>query len=158
MTEIEDKLLKVITGSFALDHPVTCKDQISGDLRLTWWGWDGRAVIIHAEDVAEAALGNKDPEEIVDSICETYPELRAHRRRPLRVPDGRDLDAWFRHHPPSKDQKVRYGEIRAAGRSLAEVILATVPRGPDRDAAIRKVREAVMTANAGIACGEADSG
>lgn len=65
-----------------------------------------------------------------------------------------DLDHWFKHHPPSgPDDVARYVHIRDAGKAFAEVILRAVPYGADQSAAIRKVREAVMTANAAIACG-----
>jgi len=36
---------------------------------------------------------------------------------------------------------------------FAQAILMDTPSGPDQTTAIRKVREAVMTANAAIACG-----
>jgi len=65
-----------------------------------------------------------------------------------------DLDVWFSYHAPTEDQKARYVEIRAAAKSLAQCILANTPNSADQSAAIRKVREAVMTANAAIACGE----
>lgn len=54
--------------------------------------------------------------------------------------------------PPSRDQLPLYNRLRSTGRLLADAINECVPAGPDRDAAIRKVREAVMIANAGIAC------
>ena len=63
------------------------------------------------------------------------------------------LDKWFTHHPPSNDMMIeRYRRIRAAGRAFAEVILAETPGCADQTAAIRKVREAVFTSNAAIAC------
>lgn len=64
------------------------------------------------------------------------------------------LDNWFSHHPPA-DMAVaaRYERIRAAGKALAEVISRETPPSADQTAAVRKVREAVMTANAAIACG-----
>lgn len=65
-----------------------------------------------------------------------------------------DLDNWFTHHPPEGDQPARYVILRDAAKLFAEVIVAQTPKGPDQSAAIRKVREAVMTANAAIACGE----
>ena len=63
---------------------------------------------------------------------------------------------WFTYHSPKGDQTERYMTIRVAGALCAETILANTPSGPDQSAAIRKVREAVMTANAAIACGESD--
>ena len=61
------------------------------------------------------------------------------------------LDALFTYHPPIDDQPARYIRIRDGGKALARIIDECCPSGPDRSAAIRKVREAVMTANASIA-------
>jgi len=63
------------------------------------------------------------------------------------------LDNWFEYHSPSPAQQDAYKEIRGAGKWFAEVILRWCPSSADRTDAIRKVREAVMTANASIACG-----
>lgn len=71
----------------------------------------------------------------------------------MAVIDEATLDNWFRYHAPSPDDMEAYVEIRAAGRVLAETIVKHTPASPDQSAAIRKVREAVMTANAAIACG-----
>jgi len=65
-----------------------------------------------------------------------------------------DLDNWFQYHAPTGTQQDRYVAIRNAGKNLAKVILDSTPSSADQTAAIRKVREAVMTANAAIACGE----
>jgi hypothetical protein len=62
------------------------------------------------------------------------------------------LDNWFRHHPPVGDQAERYIEIRDAAKVFAECIVKNTPASPDQTAAIRKLRECVMTANASIAC------
>ena len=64
------------------------------------------------------------------------------------------LDNLFSYHPPKGDQVERYGDIREAGRLFAQVVIDSTPVGPDQSTAIRKIREAVMTANAAIACGE----
>jgi hypothetical protein len=64
-----------------------------------------------------------------------------------------DLDNWFTYHSPSPDQLPKYQSIREAGLVLATAILNAAPASADQTAAIRKVREAVMTANAAIACG-----
>lgn len=63
-----------------------------------------------------------------------------------------DLENWFTYHAPTADQLPRYEAIRAAGKAFAAVILANAPSSADQTVAIRKVREAVMTANAAIAC------
>jgi hypothetical protein len=57
----------------------------------------------------------------------------------------------FTYHPPNVMQQKAYENLRSAAKHMAEVILNTVPSGADRTAAIRKLREAIMTANAGIA-------
>lgn len=63
------------------------------------------------------------------------------------------IDNWFTHHPPTEHQIEFYLKIRNAGRDMALAIVATTPPSADQTAALRKVREAVMTANAAIACG-----
>ena len=67
------------------------------------------------------------------------------------ITDGQ-LDNWFTYHKPDGDDPRRYEEIRNAGKALAAVIVANTPPSADQTAAIRKVREAVMTANAAVAC------
>lgn len=64
-----------------------------------------------------------------------------------------DIDNWFRHHPPQSEADIaRYERVREAGRVFAKVVLNNTPASADQTAAIRKIREAVMTANAAIAC------
>lgn len=63
------------------------------------------------------------------------------------------LNNWFTYHSPKEGQQDQYMAIRAAGFILARAINNNTPPGPDQTAAIRKVREAVMTANQAIACG-----
>lgn len=57
----------------------------------------------------------------------------------------------FTYQPPKPGQPEKYHAIREAAKSLALVILDNSPICADQTAAIRKVREAVMTANAAIA-------
>jgi hypothetical protein len=64
-----------------------------------------------------------------------------------------DLKNWFTYHAPATGQAMKYERIRAAGLEMARTILADTPPSADQTAAIRKIREAVMTANAAIACG-----
>lgn len=59
---------------------------------------------------------------------------------------------WFTYHKPTPDQAPKYNAIREAAKSLAFLILETTPPSPDQTAALRKLREVVMTANAAIAC------
>lgn len=67
------------------------------------------------------------------------------------VPPNDTIEEVFTYHAPEGDQAERYQNIRASGKALAYVLLANCPPGPDRALAIRKVREAVMFANASIA-------
>lgn len=66
----------------------------------------------------------------------------------------RDIDNWFSYHAPTDKQIDAYQVIRNTARSLANVILDNTPPSADQTAAIRKLRECVMTANAAIACAE----
>jgi hypothetical protein len=63
-----------------------------------------------------------------------------------------DVDNWFEYHTPTSEALPKFKEIREAGKNLALVIMDNCPECPDTTVAIRKVREAVMTANAAIAC------
>ena len=70
---------------------------------------------------------------------------------PSNRPTSESLDSLFTYHPPTASQKVSYEEIRRRGLELAGAILDHCPPCADTSAAVRKVREAVMTANAAIA-------
>lgn len=63
------------------------------------------------------------------------------------------LKNLFTYHAPTNGQLAQYENVRNAGLELAKVIMINTPSSADQSAAIRKVREAVMTANAAIACG-----
>lgn len=64
-----------------------------------------------------------------------------------------EVENVFSYHSPKGDQPARYEAIRAAAKSFALVLVANTPKCADRTAAIRKLRECVMTANASIALG-----
>ena len=57
----------------------------------------------------------------------------------------------FEYHAPTPEDVEAYKQIRAAAKVFAFTIVRTCPRSADRSVALRKVREAVMTANASIA-------
>ena len=63
------------------------------------------------------------------------------------------LENWFTYHSPTDEQLPKYKAIREAGLAFATVIVENTPISADQTAAIQKIREAVMTANASIACG-----
>lgn len=62
-----------------------------------------------------------------------------------------DLDHIFACHAPTEAQRAQYEAIRSAAKTFAAVLLANSPAGADQSAAIRHLRECVMTANASIA-------
>lgn len=62
-----------------------------------------------------------------------------------------DVTHMFTYHPPKPEQIPKYTELREAAETFAQTILRLTPGCADQTAAIRKVREAVMTANAAIA-------
>lgn len=64
----------------------------------------------------------------------------------------KDLDNWFVYHSPKDNDIQKYMFIRDKAKEFAELILKYTPSCADQTAAIRKIREAVMTANAAIAC------
>lgn len=62
-----------------------------------------------------------------------------------------DLDHVFSFHPSTPETATKYERIRAAGKAFAQVLLEETPACADQTDAIRKIREAVFTANASIA-------
>jgi len=71
---------------------------------------------------------------------------------PVDAKEEKQIHEWFTYHAPKGDQAERYVILRDAARDLAFLIQQIVPPCADRSAAIRKLRECVMTANAAIAC------
>ena len=66
--------------------------------------------------------------------------------------DQEQLKNWFTYHPPEANDSAHYNAIRDAALVFSQVIVEHTPPSADQTAAIRKVRESVMTANASIAC------
>lgn len=65
-----------------------------------------------------------------------------------------NIENWFSYHAPEGIEQIeKYSLIREAAKRFAIVIVENSPSSADQTAALRKVREAVMTANAAIACG-----
>ena len=101
---------------------------------------------------------DKDPEmgkPLVSSGARRYlrhstPEVRR------RVVTDEEIENWFAYHTPREYQIQLYTRLRDQGRRMALLIRNSCPPGPDATAAIRKVREAVMTANQAIACYDPD--
>jgi len=63
------------------------------------------------------------------------------------------IDNYCKYHPPTPGVQAQYNLVRAAGRNMMIVIRDNTPQSGDQTAAMRKVREAMMTAIAAIACG-----
>ena len=61
------------------------------------------------------------------------------------------LDEIFQYHAPSPDQQVAYEKLRSSAKDFAKAIVELTPPCADQTAAVRLIREAVMTANAPIA-------
>ena len=69
----------------------------------------------------------------------------------LNIEVAEDLKSIFSHHAPNGSQQVSYQALRDAAHAFAIAIMAHAPACADRTTAIRKVREALMTANVAIA-------
>lgn len=65
---------------------------------------------------------------------------------------NKDLENWFTYHQPTGNQPSRYKAIREAALHFARTIVDNTAPSADQTAAVRKVREAAMTANQAIAC------
>lgn len=71
---------------------------------------------------------------------------------PLTPDDERELARCFDYHTPDPADRPKYEAITASARAMAETICAVCPPGADRDAALLRLREARMMANAAVAC------
>ena len=74
------------------------------------------------------------------------------RKVSVNVPNHDMIQHWFTYHKPTEADIPKYLAVREAALGFARVIHDLCPDGADKSTAIRKVREAVMTANASIAC------
>lgn len=78
---------------------------------------------------------------------------QAELERLLAVPiTDAQIGNWFQYHKPNEEQAEKYERIRKIGGVFAQTIKAATPNGEDQRRAIALVREAVMWANASIAC------
>jgi len=59
---------------------------------------------------------------------------------------------WFTYHQPKHGDIPKYEAIREAGRVFATAIVQNTPPCADQTVAVRRVREAIMIANAAISC------
>lgn len=63
------------------------------------------------------------------------------------------VEHQFTYQTPTTEQVAAMAAIRARAKQLGHVIVEKCPPSPDRTAAIRLLREAVMIANASIVLG-----
>lgn len=63
------------------------------------------------------------------------------------------IEEWFTYHRPTEKGIEDIKAVREAAKAFAEVIVKHSPDSADRAMALRKVREAAMTANAAIVLG-----
>ena len=68
----------------------------------------------------------------------------------MGILNNETIDEIFTYHKPEPEQIPQYETIREGARVFAKVLLENTPRSADQSAAIRLLREAVMTANASI--------
>lgn len=71
---------------------------------------------------------------------------------PLTPDEERELARCFDYHPPDPADRAKYEQITAKAKEMAALLMEVCPPGPDRDAALIRLREARMMANASIAC------
>lgn len=69
-------------------------------------------------------------------------------------PTDEQIDNRFSHHPPKGDQATRYTEIRAKMAETAKFVRDRTPCSPEQTRALNALHEAMMLANAAIACNE----
>jgi hypothetical protein len=61
------------------------------------------------------------------------------------------IEDVFTYHAPDEEQRGKYERLRAAAKEFAKVLAEETPLCADQFAAMRLLRETVMTANAAIA-------
>ena len=86
------------------------------------------------------------------NIERPIPDQELAKRVMVEVPNDDKIQHWFTYHAPTGETIPKYNKMREAALAFARIINEMCPDGPDKSVAIRKIREAVMTANASIAC------
>ena len=66
------------------------------------------------------------------------------------MPTPEEIERLFTYHPPTEESIEKLKKVREAAKNLATVISEKAPESADKSAAIRLLRESVMTANAAI--------
>lgn len=134
-TELADKLIKLrmfIESPRFVDVPAEERGRLHRQF----------SAMVHYDNILRDRIAEFPPSDLPPA-----PEPADQSSFPEEV-----LDNWFTYHAPRPEQLVSYQKIREAGRYIANVFNRHVPAGADKTAAMRKVREAVTTANQAIAC------
>jgi hypothetical protein len=76
------------------------------------------------------------------------------RRTPVDKQTRDDLARRFTYHPPKLEQPERYECIRAEALGMAITLCELAPDSRERALALTNLQQAVMWANAAIACNE----
>ncbi len=79
----------------------------------------------------------------------TEAELLTKHLADIRVTDNR-IKMLFESHEATEEQAEQIKRINRAGAAMAQVITNETRNGEDRRAAIRKIKEATMTAIVGV--------
>lgn len=89
----------------------------------------------------------------VEVAAESIPaeKMPAHREYVIPEKMRERLENDYVYHPARADQLYRYGQLRAAAKSLAYMIVAYTPPSREQSVALTKLEEAIQAANAGIA-------
>lgn len=80
-----------------------------------------------------------------------YGDMQTQGMVARALTDDEKLNEIFTYHPATPFTGPKFEHLREAAKHFAKTILLTVPPGADRTCALRHVRDAVMTANAGVA-------
>jgi hypothetical protein len=64
-----------------------------------------------------------------------------------------NIDQMFDHHPPRTENAVNlHAALRREVKTTAAFFIAELPDSPEKTLAVRKLQEALMWANASVAC------
>jgi hypothetical protein len=94
---------------------------------------------------------------VIGTVCpvcgQRVPSNRLRREQDMAVNDRTaDIDNRFRYHPPTPEAIAKHEMLRDAHRQLAHLVLETVPAGRHQSLALTALQEALMWANAAVAC------
>ena len=98
----------------------------------------------------ESAMLEYQGRKAIETTAKTA-ETRALALPGVESMSEKDLDNWFSHPAPEAGRAETFEAIRAAGTAFAQVVSDSTPPSADQTAAVRKIREAVYTANAAMA-------